>query len=79
MPLPLGAVALLGLTAAMLTGTLQPAAAFSAFASDVPWLVAASFWLSGGIIRSGLGARIAYGMVALFGRTTLVGAERCVY
>lgn len=79
MPLPFGAVALLGLTAAMLTGTLEPAAAFAAFASEVPWLVAASFFLSGGIIRSGLGARIAYGMVALFGGTTLVGAgHSCV-
>ena len=36
MPLPLGAVALLGLGVAMLTGTLTFAEAFSAFDSEVP-------------------------------------------
>lgn len=35
-PLPLGAVALIGLGAAMVTKTLTFAAAFSAFASEIP-------------------------------------------
>jgi di/tricarboxylate transporter len=35
-PLPLGAVAMLGLGAAMLTKTMTFAAAFSAFASEIP-------------------------------------------
>ena len=70
-PLPLGAVAMLGLGASMMTGTLSFAAAFSAFASEIPWLIAIAFWLSGGFIRSGLGARIAYSIVSLFGKTTL--------
>ena len=35
------------------------------------WLIAIAFWLSGGFIRSGLGARIAYTIVSLFGKTTL--------
>ena len=74
-PLPLGAVCLLGLCSAMLTGAIPPSAAFSAFASDLPWLVAAAFWLSGGFMRSGLGARIAYTIVSLFGSTTLVGSS----
>ena len=70
-PLPLGAVAMLGLGAAMVTKTLTFAAAFSAFASEIPWLIAIAFWLSGGFIKSGLGSRIAYGIVSLFGSTTL--------
>lgn len=70
-PLPLGAVAMLGLGASMMTNTLTFAAAFSAFANEIPWLIAIAFWLSGGFIRSGLGARIAYSIVALFGKTTL--------
>ncbi|KDD74961.1 sodium:sulfate symporter, partial [Helicosporidium sp. ATCC 50920] len=45
--------------------------AFSAFNNEIPWLIATAFWLSGGFIRSGLGARIAYSIVSLFGRTTL--------
>lgn len=39
---------------------------------QIPWLIAIAFWLSGGFIRSGLGARIAYSIVSLFGKTTLV-------
>ena len=70
-PLPLGAVAMLGLGASMMTGVLTFPQAFSAFASEIPWLIAIAFWLSGGFIRSGLGSRIAYSIVALFGKTTL--------
>lgn len=70
-PLPLGAVAMLGLGATMITKTLTFAAAFSAFSSEIPWLIAIAFWLSGGFIKSGLGNRIAYGIVSLFGKTTL--------
>lgn len=70
-PLPLGAVAMFGLAATMMTKTLTFAAAFSAFSNEIPWLIAIAFWLSGGFIRSGLGARIAYTIVSLFGKTTL--------
>lgn len=70
-PLPLGAVAMLGLGVSMMTKVLTFPAAFSAFANEIPWLIAIAFWLSGGFIRSGLGARIAYSIVALFGKTTL--------
>lgn len=35
------------------------------------WLIAIAFFLSGGFIKSGLGSRIAYGIVSLFGKTTL--------
>lgn len=70
-PVPLGAVAMMGLGAAQLTGILSFPAAFSAFANEIPWLIAIAFWLSGGFIRSGLGARIAYSIVSVFGKTTL--------
>jgi len=70
-PLPLGAVAMLGLGASMMTNVLTFSAAFSAFASEIPWLIAIAFWLSGGFIRSGLGSRIAYTIVSWFGQTTL--------
>eukprot|EP00892_Ulva_mutabilis_P002129 jgi/Ulvmu1/11917/UM081_0077.1 len=70
-PLPLGAVAMLGLGAAMITKTLTFAQAFSAFSSQIPWLIAIAFWLAGGFIKSGLGNRIAYAIVSAFGKTTL--------
>ena len=34
------------------------------------WLIAIAYWLAGGFIKSGLGNRIAYSMVAAFGKTT---------
>lgn len=35
------------------------------------WLIAIAFWLAGAFIKSGLGNRIAYNIVKLFGKTTL--------
>lgn len=70
-PLPLGAVAILGLGAAQLTKVLTFTEAYSAFANEIPWLIAIAYWLAGGFIKSGLGNRIAYGIVAAFGKTTL--------
>ena len=35
------------------------------------WLIAIAYWLSGGFIKSGLGNRIAYAIVSVFGKTTL--------
>ncbi|GMH32675.1 hypothetical protein BSKO_00509 [Bryopsis sp. KO-2023] len=70
-PLPLGAVAMMGLGAAMLTKTLTFAASFSAFATEIPWLIAIAYWIAGGFQKSGLGQRIAYMIVSVFGKTTL--------
>ena len=70
-PVPLGAVAVFGLGAAVVTNTLTFAQAFSGFANEIPWLIAIAFWLSGGFIKSGLGNRIAYSVVAAFGSSTL--------
>lgn len=70
-PLPLGAVAILGLGACMMTKVLTFAEAFSAFSSEIPWLIAIAYFLAGGFIKSGLGNRIAYGIVSAMGKTTL--------
>ncbi|KAG8389003.1 hypothetical protein BUALT_Bualt02G0184200 [Buddleja alternifolia] len=70
-PLPLGAVALMGLGACVLTKTLTFAAAFSAFGDPIPWLIALAFFFARGFIKTGLGNRIAYQFVSLFGSSTL--------
>lgn len=62
---------MLGLGTTMLTKVLTFGAAFSAFSSEIPWLIAIAFWLSGGFIKSGLGSRIAFAIVSVFGKTTL--------
>lgn len=70
-PLPLGAVALMGLGACVMTKTLTFAAAFSAFGDPIPWLIALAFFFARGFIKTGLGNRIAYQFVSLFGSSSL--------
>jgi anion transporter len=70
-PLPLGAVALLGLGASVLTKTLSFSAAFSAFGDPIPWLIALAFFFARGFIKTGLGNRLAYHFVSLFGSSSL--------
>ena len=59
----LGAVALLGLSASVLTKTLTFTAAFSAFGDPISWLIALAFFFACRFIKTGLGNRIAYQLV----------------
>ncbi len=70
-PLPLGAVALLGITATAVTGTLSIDEALSGFGNRVIWLIVIAFFISRGFIKTGLGSRIAYLFMAAFGKRTL--------
>jgi DASS family divalent anion:Na+ symporter len=70
-PLPMGAVALLGLAALPLTGTLSLGQALSGFGNRIIWLVVVAFFIARGVIKTGLGARIAYGFVRRLGGRTL--------
>lgn len=70
-PLPIGAVAFVGIAATLATGTLSLNEALSGFTNGPLWLVMTAFFLASGFIRTGLGERIAYGLVTLFGRSTL--------
>jgi len=70
-PLPMGAVALLGIAAATLTRTLTLGEALSGFSNRIIWLVVMAFFISRGFIKTGLGARIAYSFMSLLGRRTL--------
>jgi divalent anion:Na+ symporter, DASS family len=70
-PLPMGAVAILGITATALTGVLEPAQALSGFSNSVIWLIVLAFFIARGFIKTGLGTRIAYQFVRLLGGRTL--------
>ena len=70
-PLPMGAVALIGMTATALTGTLSIGDALSGFGNSTIWLIAVAFFVSRAIIKTGLGARIAYQFMKLLGGKTL--------
>jgi DASS family divalent anion:Na+ symporter len=69
--LPMGAVAMVGISATALTGTLSIADSMSGFSDVVIWLIVLAFFISRGFIKTGLGARIAYTFMALLGKRTL--------
>src|SRR2546426_41562 len=70
-PLPMGAMALTGIAAALMTRTLTITEALSGFSNVTLWLVVCAFFFAAGFIKTGLGARIAYMLVSWFGRSTL--------
>jgi divalent anion:Na+ symporter, DASS family len=70
-PIPGGAIVLLGVTAIMLTGTLTPAEALRGYADPIVWMVLAAFFISRGLIKTGLGRRIALLFVKAIGGRSL--------
>lgn len=70
-PLPMGAIAMMGLTMTIVVGPLDTSTAFNGFAGTSVWLIVIAFFLSKGIIKTGLGNRIAYILIEKFGKKTL--------
>lgn len=70
-PMPMGAVTFVGMIVALATRTLTLPEALSGFANNTAWLVVAAFVIAAGFVRTGLGERVAYWLVTLFGRRTL--------
>jgi divalent anion:Na+ symporter, DASS family len=70
-PLPVSAVAVIGITVSVVTGTLTMAQALSGFGSPVAWLVVAAFFIASGFVQTGLGTRIAYLFMLALGRRSL--------
>lgn len=70
-PLPIGALVILSLTASVLTNTLTLEETLAGFHNSIAWLVVFAFFISRGFIKTGLGSRIAYYFVAIFGKKTL--------
>ncbi|KAM7474845.1 hypothetical protein LguiB_022088 [Lonicera macranthoides] len=70
-PLPAGAWAFLGLTASVLTKTLDFKTALGAYTNEVIWLIVISFFLARGFVKTGLGERVATYFVMWLGKSTL--------
>ena len=70
-PLPIGAVAFLGITFSVLSGTLKLGDALSGYSNTTIWLIVAAFLFAKGIIKSGLGRRIAFVLIRAFGSSSL--------
>jgi DASS family divalent anion:Na+ symporter len=70
-PVPAGAMVLLGVAALPTFGALKIEKALQGFAEPVVWLVLAAFFLSRGMVKTGLGRRIALIFIRLIGKRTL--------
>ena len=68
---PLLTSSLLASGAVVLTGTLEPAKAFSGFANSSVLLVIVAFLVAHAVVKCGLGKRISLLVVGAFGRSTL--------
>jgi DASS family divalent anion:Na+ symporter len=70
-PLPMGAVAIIGIMMTAATKTLSIGNALGGFANTVIWLIVLAFFISRGFIKTGLGARIAYLFMSVLGKKSL--------
>ena len=70
-PVPAGAMVLLGVTACALTGALPVNLALRGYADPIVWLVLAAFFISRGMIKTGLGRRIAFLFIRAIGHRSL--------
>ncbi|MGV2333254.1 MAG UNVERIFIED_CONTAM: anion permease [Planctomycetaceae bacterium] len=78
-PLPIGAITSLGVLACILTKTLSMGEALSGFGDEIVWLIVFAFFISDGFINTGLGSRIAYKLISIFGKNTLGLAYSLVF
>lgn len=70
-PVPMGAMAIIGISILLLTNTLTLEQGLSGFQDPIVWLVFFSFSIARGIIKTRLGERIAYFFVSILGKSPL--------
>ncbi|HXI27347.1 MAG TPA: DASS family sodium-coupled anion symporter [Vicinamibacterales bacterium] len=68
---PILTASVLAVAAAVLTGLLTPAKAYAGFANGTILLIVLAFLVARAVVLCGLGARIGYLVVSIFGRSTL--------
>ena len=66
--LPIFTSSILALAAAVLTGTLSTEDAYSGFSQEFILLIIVAFLIARGVIKSGLGRRIAFMIIKRFGK-----------
>lgn len=76
--LPIGAISIVAIALVALTGVTNPESAkdalqdsLSGFSNDLIWLIGVSVMISISLIKTGLGLRIGYFLVSIFGKRTL--------
>jgi DASS family divalent anion:Na+ symporter len=70
-PLPMSAVAIIGATVAAMLDVIPFSAIVDSTGTDLVWLVILAFFISRGIIKSGLGRRVALLFMRVLGKRTI--------
>ena len=70
-PVPMSAVAIIGATIAALLGVIPFSAVVDLTGTDLVWLVILAFFISRGVIKSGLGRRVALLFMRVLGTRTI--------
>ena len=70
-PVPGAAVVMLGVSAAAFTGALPIAEALGGYADPIVWMVLAAFFISRGMVNTGLGRRVACLFIRTLGKRSL--------
>lgn len=68
---PIFTASIIGLAAVVMTGTLTAKQAYSGFSEDFILLIIVAFLIARGVIKSGLGKRIAFLIIRKFGKSSL--------
>ncbi len=70
-PIGMGGIVFIGIVMTALTNTLPIKETLSGFANTTVWLIVTAFLIARGFIKTGLGRRIAFIFIKLFGRSSL--------
>jgi len=70
-PYPMGVITIFALTIAILTHTISWNDVCSGFGNDIVWLIVFVFFIAKAFVASGLGSRIGYTIIKLFGHHSL--------
>ena len=70
-PVPAGAEVFLGVAALAITKTMPTREALAGYADPLVWLVLCAFFMSRGVLHTGLGRRIAYLFIRAIGKSSL--------
>lgn len=76
--MPIGGISIIAITAVAITGVTNPdnskaalADSLSGFSNDLIWLIGVAVMISMSLKKTGLGARIGYFLISIFGKKTL--------
>ncbi len=70
-PIPMGAVVLVGITVSALSGAVPSSSALKGFSNPTIWLIVVAFLFARAFIITGLGSRVAFLFISVFGKHTL--------